>query len=467
MLGFSIFILPILLIIAIEYPVFYYMVCITIITDIGGYFGDYMLFGRITLQDGAFILSFLILFSRKVNVQNMFSDKGFIRLFLFLTGIFLYTIIVALLIVSGNSIAFSIHTFLNWRWIFLGFLAVIPGYLVAENPKLIVNTSIVVSFLILVLFFITMFTKIPLIPTEELSREMEGVSANRITFAGHLSYLVLVIWIAFLILIMKIRMNNKLLILFIGTLMLISQVMSLGRGINLFLMGSLFAVLIYIRKYFHFRIGKLMRNTGMFILLTLLLLFVVFPGYISAFYETFFQSFLEVVGVVPSGTTQGRSTYELVNQLPLIRQNPLFGTGITPMWFKNEEFSGNLSDLPIITILAMFGFVGSIIYFYSYYIIFSRMNHFYKSTGSYFRTFLVTHKYDILLLICLFVYFFSMVWFRLFNTGVEFIADYTKIEFYFFIGLMYGLMRRLEMLKLKQTLLQEREASLTNSESNN
>ena len=265
-----------------------------------------------------------------------------------------------------------------------------------------------------------------------------------------MSYLSLAIWTGFIILVLKVKMTNKLLIFMIGSLMLISQILSLGRGINIFLMGSLFAVLIYVRKYFHYQIGKLIRNTVFFIIVTFVLLFVAFPGYINAYYETFFQSFLELIGVVPTGTTQGRSSYELVNQLPLIKEHPLFGTGITPMWFKNEEFAGNISDLPLITILAMFGFVGAFIYFYSYYMIFKRMKQFYHFTGNYLTNFLVTNKYDVILLLCMFVYFFSMVYFRLFNTGVEFLADYTKIEFYFFIGLMYGLMRKLEILKFKQ-----------------
>ncbi|MCX6250381.1 MAG: hypothetical protein NTX61_06480 [Bacteroidetes bacterium] len=467
MLGFGIFVLPILLILAIEYPVFFFMLCLTIMTNIGGYFDAIFVFGRITLQDAAFILSFMILFSSKVHASRIFSDKGFRRLFYYLVGIALYSIIAALFVISGNELSFSFYALLNWRWEFFGFLSIIPGYLVAENPKLIVRSSIFVSLLILVLFFLTITTKLDLIPTEELSRDIQGVNVERITFAGHMSYLILIIWIGFFMLVMNIKMNNKLIILLIASFMLISQMLSLGRGINIFLIGSLFAALIYIRKYFHLQIYKLVRNMAVFFALTMVLLFFIFPDYLTGYYQTFFQSFLELIGIVPSGTTQSRSSYELVNQLPLIRENPLFGTGITPRWFENEEFSGNISDLPIVTILAMFGFIGTIIYFYSYYMIFKRMKQFYKQTGNYFRNFLMTNKYDVLLLLCLFVYFFSMVYFRLFNTGVEFIADYSKIEFYFFIGLMYGVMRKLEILSTKKIGPSLQEASLTNIESNN
>lgn len=373
------FLLIIITLVSLEYPDTMFWIFITFLFDPGGYIYYYLnpfLKETIKVTDIIFILSFIPMFSVKIRRSDFFSDKlamSFIWFFLLFCTYYIF--IYGFFQTDYNLNEFVSSFLIKRRLDILGFLLIIPVFIFAKRSlqKFITITAIV-SVLFLLMYFISLFSGLKLIPYVEFARYVGSdlnIMRKSMFYLGTAEFLVPIAIGCFLI---KRRWKMKTWIIMGGILMIITQILSLGKN-SIFSLVIIFLVMIYFISKLNskFRLQYLVRYI-LFILFILSIIVLLFPNYLDYSLQVFGDIFRMFNGQNTLAGTKVTSRFDV--QVPIqtaiFLKNPMFGAGYSDLWYTMKGFKLGLgsNDIPVVSAFAMFGIIGSIFYFVLYIKIF-------------------------------------------------------------------------------------------------
>ncbi|MFW6371658.1 MAG: hypothetical protein ACOC10_10695 [Bacteroidota bacterium] len=426
-------------------PVLVFMFMLAVLTNVGGYFEDISM-GSFLLRDIAFLLSFLIMFVLvpKVNIHDRYFKN-----FLWFVGLLIfYQIFVSLLVMNNFSPAKFFGELIDIRLLIFGTLVSIPVYFIVQyDTKTFLKIINYTGLILLVLFFLTLFAGIDLMQISYYDRGM-GTGARRIGMAG-LGYASLMPYIALAIYLLKVDIEHKKLFYIVGILTFLSVFITLTRQTNIKYIGGAIILMYFIKATLNINIKKLLTGTISLLVVVSVVAELIFPGYLSSFYTIIKLTFLEATGQVAAGTTQSRTTYEYVAQLPLFLEHPVWGTGLTRIWFTGGQYER--SDIPLLSSLAIFGIIGFGIYLIQNVIVLKRA--FIMRKYNLNHAFVNENAYELVLLFAIIAVQLTGIFFSFFNFGKELVAVNSKLVNGVYLGIFFGLFRKVD-LKLYSRMVQ-------------
>ena len=383
MLNYLILLLLALIIIPLvnKNPDFSFWLFITLLFDPTGHIAGLLSrsnLGGFNYIDIFIFLSFLPLLSNKVNTRAVFSDKllgSFLKFFFFFM---IYRIIVHGMIVPEQSLNYVLrYQIVRERIPLFGFLLIIPVYVMAKrNLNYFYYFIIFATIIPLSLYFMTLFSGLDLIPVGTMDRYRgQGGSGVIRTFMLSSGLSLFIVPIAVCVYLLKLNAKYKKIIYIGFVLTVMSIILTLTKGMFLYLLGVILITLWILNKwFFHANIIKPLSRLVFPIVILWLLLMLTFPKYISYsqrltndIYSLIFKG-----GELEEGRVEGRIQNQLPAHLYTITKYPLFGTGLGRLYeqteFAVEDY--DVTDLPITGHIAQFGIIGISIYMIFYYLIF-------------------------------------------------------------------------------------------------
>lgn len=437
-----------------EFPVYSFMIFLTIYADIGGYFGQFSYFGlpsRVQIRDVALILCFLPLLSDRIKDKRFWNDKAFRKLLIVLFAFTLYQILVSELIKRSPSLSEFIWFFLDHRWLLFGVYIAIPAYIIIkQDAKKVFNFMVFVTAIVMVIYFTTLFTGINLmkIVTMERFSETSMSGMMRVSMVNY-GYMPFVVFMALAIYVLKYKYKYRKILMFAAIAMVLTQLITLSRISLFFVFGNMFMLVIVAIKFLKISLSRSINRLIVGTVIITILIFIFFPKYPIYLYKTYKGTFMEMSGKVPRGTYQTRTEKELPRQIGAFKTDPFFGYG-----YKEGAFSYvgpkslDLSDIPLLGNLALYGIFGLSLYLYTYVLIYRRIKYVYRRIRSNLTFANLLNKYEIVLLLVLISYFFSLVFFRLFYFSKELIDG--RIYWGFIFSMLFVLANKLETDIIKQ-----------------
>jgi hypothetical protein len=391
-----------------------------------------------------FILCFLVMFSPQLTTERQSGlDLHMKRLILVLLIFIGYQLFISILIKLEQDIYGTVLIVFRNLLQIVGVLILIPSYYLAKkNPTRFIDTIVLVAFILYGVFFITYFTGIPLMKIYFFER-FEGYSLTRVYFqnSGYASY---VFSLSILCILLGVRYKFKKILYISSILMIGSVLITLSRLMILTMIGTVIVLLFLLRTYIGISFKKKITFFSS-ISFVLLILSLFFPGILYHVFETFKLSFYEMIGTLPEGTTQGRTSYELVNVLPVIKENLFFGTGFQDFWNDEANYGDfGISDVPFLANLGIYGLFGMLIYFLSQFMIIGRIFKFImilKKDPGWFRK---HYLLELILLLTLATNQIVSLFFRTVYISYELVLGELRIFSGFQIGMIYGLCNYLE-----------------------
>lgn len=226
------------------------------------------------------------------------------------------------------------------------------------------------SIIVLILFIITVVTKINILPVGLMNRDYINIDRNLMNSEGLMPFL---IPLGAVILVFNLKIRFRFLILTGFSLMSLAYVLELWRrniaAIFIFFILAILADLFITKRY-----TVLLNNV---LKITLLITFIaamsylLFPRYVDAAFVGIQKSFSVLEG---RKNVQGEKDVRMTLDRPFINEkfynHPFFGTGFDNRWrTKSGDDQGfEASDYPFLSALAMFGIVG-ILFFLPIYIV--------------------------------------------------------------------------------------------------
>ena len=360
-------------------PDFFFWLFITLLFDPTGHLTIYFnktLFGGYNYVDIIFALSFLTLLSKKVSIMSIFNDKLFRKILIFSILFMLYKIIVHGLIIPEKNFSYMFrYQIIRERICVFGFLLIIPVYVMAKrNIRIFLNFIIFATVLPLMLYLITLLSNIDFVPVWSLERYRgidSGIMRKSMLSTGLSLF---TIPMATAIFFLRYNIKYRKLLYFSFMLTLLSIILTLSKGMYIYIFGLFLIVLLLMNKLiFQINLIHIIRKISLPLIMVLLLVLFTFPKYISHGKLII----KDIYGLVLKGgmLTEGRIEGRLVNQLPAhiytIKKYPIFGTGLGRL-YEQKEFDVSdydVTDLSVTGHIAQFGLLGIIFYLRYYFII--------------------------------------------------------------------------------------------------
>lgn len=313
-------------------------------------------------------------------------------------------------------------------------------FFAVRNLKLFIHYLVIFSMIVFILFFITYFTVFKVLPLRVYGRGY--VEQERIMLFGY-GILSLSIPFAVNFLLFNIKIKEKRWIILAAAIMIVLWIISITRRQLLETIIYMFgAYLLAIRlKLFRQVIpGKLI----VFLLIPVIILFVLFPGYLGATRQSLVESY-SVITEGQSSTGQRDSRLSLSGQEMVISkflENPLFGTGFDPLWYSSEgDRKGyEASDYIFLGALAQHGILGLLFFLPIYIFIYKTLFSEYKLLKI-TKGFTSASEYDRMLIYYVIISF-SIKLLIYVNYFVEAGWAVNAFSFYIIIGILYAVRYR-------------------------
>ena len=420
---------------------FLYVIGLTIFFNIGGYINsDALGFpGYFTAHDAGLIIAF-IGGLWKSDLSILKKDRDLRRLLFIIFLFIFYQIFISLIYNLNLNTPYKIgyHIFIH-KWRIFGVLFIIPTYFMINNyAREIFYMMVLISAIVISLYYISLFLPINLIAINTLEREIGQTAAQRMWFPNP-GYVTIFIPIAFFILLNKIDIKYKKVIVFIGVGMLISTLLTLTRGSIIFMFGSLLITIIISVKKLDLKLPDISFKVYFIIFSSLILFFIIFHSHLIKLYETFRITLLEFIGKVPMGTTQTRTEFEIPKMLGLISNNKWLGTGFLHdyFWSYHTEYEIGLADVTVLGHIALYGILGFAIFLVRYLYIHSKI----KKID--FNEILNNNLYQFLFLLYGSITFYSYIFFRFHSFSAEILNAPYIISGAFVIGCIYSIRNKI------------------------
>lgn len=387
---FIIILLAIIIIVR-NHPDFWFWIFLNLFFDPGGYVYGFMggTFMGPLHQSDIFIAGMMVcLISAKVNWKAVFEDKELKRFFIALIIFAMYYYIFYGGVVPFLHNDWNYKTFLMKNRLFAyGFILLLSIYVFAfRGLYYYFLATLVVGFICLNLFFITLVTGINLIPVFTMARN-PGEDMMRVGMLSYgIFYSIFPISLITYILSKKINIDIKYkkLLYYTGIVMLITLLLTLTRRIQIDIIGT--AILLSIIIAYIFRIGKLSSLMKVIVpaFVVFIVLYITFPDYTGYIAETAEDTFLLMTtGRDSKGQTDQRvsATNDYVEVIKYIENNLVLGAGWTKLEWKGR---GNVvsprgkhhaiimdaaGEVPIYFLFFGFGLAGAILIIPLYFLI--------------------------------------------------------------------------------------------------
>jgi len=452
-LVFLLLVLLVAIILAAKFPGYSFIVGLTVFFSIGGYL-DINAFGFpsfFTVMDLGLIFAFLAGLAEPVVDRRLIFDDSFKKLLFICLFFLFYQIVVTIWIKLGISNPIELlKGIIYHKWRIFGFFFAIPTYFVIQKySEEIYRIVVFVTFIIMGLYFLTLFTPLELIKVYQFERGL-GASILRTTIRNY-GYMMMIIPVALVVILNKLRIKYKNFLIIGAVTMFVTVLITMSRITIFSMTGSILITLILVKKYFGLNLSLTVFKGFVFIMSAVIIVLLLFPGIVPSVYSMYSHTFREFLGIIPEGTTQTRTTFELVRMMPLFLNNLWIGTGYLPDFFSSYHtpWELGLADLPLLGNLAIYGVLGFLLYLFRYFLIFNRIKFLFTKhkKNSLFQ---VLSAYEIALLMWAVIYFFTLIFFRLPNFSSDLVYRWFTIEFGFLIGIIFGLVRKYEIL-VKET----------------
>lgn len=426
-----------------RYPVFSFYLFVTLMFDPGGLLGSY--FGKSQLSgfnyiDILFFLSFIPLFSPKIEVYDIFRNRSFL-VFLGVSLIFfLYHVLIFGFFISQPSFSEYFRFFLvRERQVIFGFLLIIPSYLIArQDLKLFYNFIIFSSATALFFYFGSLFSGIELVDIYKFERyKHSGIMRVGMTGEG---FIKMVIPISILYYFYKVNIDYKKVSLFTGIVVLLYFGLTLTKTAYVSVIGYIISTVIFFNLIFRFDNIRLFFKVSAIGIFILVLIYIFFPNYLNyiGFAVEDILSLLVGDTTYNFGRTEGRLN-DINSFLIIIEKNPFFGPGFGKLYSFVEEtgFVYDATDVPILGNIARYGIIGILIYSITYFLIIKEIiDSILILKRIQVQKFFDENKYLIIIFIVLFSYFFTFFIFR----GIQLYKELTVGNGRLILSLLTGIM---------------------------
>jgi hypothetical protein len=352
-----------------RWPDYAFWIIVLLLFDPTGHFTVYLgkdSLGGFYYRDFLFAMAFVPLFSPGVKVASVFNYRPFLVLLGVQLLFLLYHIFVYGYWQPGKGWGYLFrYVLVRDRMSVFGFMLIVPAFIMGRrNLSVFVNVLAWSTVIVYSLYFITILTKIELIPVWQAERYRGTGIMRNLMFSSGLTDIL--IPIAFFVFVRGVTYRYRQL-LYITVLMVVLEILlSLTKSSYINLAGLVIASLfLYSRFYQRSATGLLGMLLGPGLVLFLLILWA-FPEYPGLVWRQVEDLWLFITGdAYTSGVVEGRLINQWPAHLALISQRPFFGTGAGFSDFFSLRFDPSdyeVTDLPITGHLAMFGFVGLVIY---------------------------------------------------------------------------------------------------------
>lgn len=209
------------------------------------------------------------------------------------------------------------------------------------------------------------------------------------------------------------------------------------------MLGSVFLLLYFLTKYFNVKLTKTISYSIVLTVVGILLLFFIFPQYLTFLFETFNLTYLEFTGQIRQGTTQGRTGFELITLGPLYLENFWIGTGYLREYFDayGTKSELGLADFAVLGNLALYGTIGFFTYLIRYIKIHKEIQNIFIHTKIIHSNLL--NNYELLLFVWAMVNFYTSIFFSFHNFSIDLV--YGAVLFGLMIGIIYGLYHKIKL----------------------
>jgi hypothetical protein len=294
-----------------------------------------------------------------------------------------------------------------------------------------------ISFTVLSIYFITIFTPLKLITINFLGRDFGSVTGQRMYFTNP-GFSLYFIYITIIIILIKIKLKIKPLIIITGSMGFISILLTITRQSIIYMSGVILIIFYILVKYmrldFSTRLMKLIFST----LILVFIFSVFFPSTANTLYGTMKLSFMELTGQVELGTTQSRSEFELPIMLSMISEKPILGHGFLYDFFGSyhTKYEIGLADIPFLGNIALYGIFGFILFLLRYFIIIKSM---FILKRKYIKYIQYYNKYQFVFLIFSVSLILGTIMFTFFNFSKELVNNYNVVGSAINFGIFYSM----------------------------
>ena len=397
--------------------------------------------------DVFFLLSFLVIFSPQIKERRVdFKLKNFLPIiFLFL----LYQFFVSFLYRAAPDSPKDILRIMYRQWgMYLGVFLVIPSYVIfRHDDKKFLKGICIASIIFTLGILINLYTPIELF---KIRTQYRNGAVRIFLFQSTLFYFTTLLAVAAFTFYKAKKKHTH--IYLSGVLAMFLPVISMYRLEILTMVLTSLLTVFFVSKYLNRNLIGFVRLFKIFVGLFLVVI-ILAPEIYNAMADLYVKTFQELLGTgqVEKGTTQARTEHELPLHMSMIRQNPILGNGWDHRWWGNNTTSQDwgLTDLPLTSTLAMYGWLGLLIYYlrYFYFLPFSRQV--LQAIGKQ-KEKIEKYGFYYIIVISLRAYFIGMITFRVFFIGYE--LTFTKIyaDFGALLGIYFASIYMIESQDNKQ-----------------
>jgi len=402
---------------------------------------------QLPFQTVFFPLSFLVVFSPQVAERRVdYNFKRFLPILFLFT---LYQILVSFLLkVAPDNPKEILRLLYRGYENYLGIYLIIPAYIVFKvDGKKFITAIAFASIIYALAALINVYTPIHLF----LIREEYRNGAVRIfMLQSYIFYLITFLAFAAFTFYGVKRAHIH---YYLGGVLAMSIPLIAMYRLELFTQFlTILLVVFLVSKYINRNLVGFVRLIKVLVILIVLVM-ILLPDVYHAMADMYVKTFEELLGTgqVEKGTTQTRTEHELPLHLGLIQDNPILGVGWRKEWYGNflTTQDWGLSDVPLTSTLAMYGFLGMLIYYSRFLYLMPLSKRVLTDIGK-DRAKIEKNDFHYILIIALRAHFIAMISFRLFYIGYELTKTNVYMDFGVLLGLYFASLHKLESEKYKQ-----------------
>ncbi len=464
-------------------PHYWFWLLLMLFFDPGGFFEGYFsneAIGPLNFSDLFFVVMLISIISVK-NQSVLSNDKDFKKIFYYILFFqFYYILTYGFLVPYVNERLDFFHFIQKNRMYFMS-LPIMYGVYVFSNRSLIIffNLFVYFSFMILILYFVTLIFKIPIVPILEMERyygsgiqRISMLSYGLIVFIFPLGIIMFllknklrfkinnerIIFLSATLMLfaknkLRFKINNERIIFLSATLMLFAELLTLTRRQYLSVIISIFLIILIFSYVFQVSKIRLAKKIIFPTLFLILLIGFVFPKQL----ENFELILLDTISTILTGRNiQGDIEYrvtgtgDLLYVKQFISENIFWGIGYIPYTWADIVYLKKYQDplalsldasaeVPIYGAFMRLGVVGVLIASGIYFILLKNLFKFSKIIKSHVYIFNSFNTIEIIFIFLVIYYLISHFTINAYALFGVFYSPHGIPLFAVFLGLFYSL----------------------------
>lgn len=360
-------------------PDFFFWLFFLFFFDPGGIFENYFgqkIFGPLNASDVFFFLMFVIFLSVEEKQSMLKSDESFKKIFSYLLFVAFYFTFIYGFVIPLYYGRESFLLFLQKNRLY--FMALPLMYMVyffaTRSIEIFFKLLILISFIFLSLYLITLLTGIEIIPVMEIERfKGTGIIRKSMTSYGLIHW---ILYLGIIIYFIKRRTTlkvNSTIVYYCATLMAITILLTLTR--REFITLIFYPLVIIFLISYSFKVARTVAVLKIVfpVFFIFILLSTLFPEYNEFVQETYRDIAYQIL---PSDSPGAEKDYRVIGKgdikyvFQIFEEHRLFGIGGVPIIWENVVFSKQMGDtfamaldaggeVPIYGVLMHFGIIGT------------------------------------------------------------------------------------------------------------